>query len=179
MHFFDKLAEIEKKYDELTVQLSAPDVLADTARYQKAAKAHADLRAVVEKFRQWKEVQKGLVETKTLLEESASDPAMKTMAHEEIAGLERQQGEIEAELKALLVPKDPNDERNVVLEIRAGTGGDEATLFAQEVFRMYSRYAESQSWRVEVLSTSVSGIGGVKEVIALGEGGRGYSKVKF
>ncbi|PYU97744.1 MAG: peptide chain release factor 1, partial [Acidobacteria bacterium] len=134
MHFFDKLAEIEKKYDELSVELSAPGVFADPARYQKAAKAHADLRAVVEKFRQWKEVQKGLVETKTLLEESAADPAMKTMAHEEIAGLERRQGEIEAELKVLLVPKDPNDEKNVVLEIRAGTGGDEATLFAQEVF---------------------------------------------
>ena len=152
MHFFDKLAEIEKKYDELSVQLSAPGVFADPARYQKAAKAHADLREMVEKFRQWKEVQKGLVETKTLLEESASDPAMKTLAHEEIAGLERQQGEIEAELKVLLVPKDPNDEKNVVLEIRAGTGGDEATLFAQEVFRMYSRYAEAQGWRVEVLS---------------------------
>src|SRR5881227_2635141 len=179
MHFFDKLAEIEKKYDELSVQLSAPGVFADPARYQKAAKAHADLREMVEKFRQWKEVQKGLVETKTLLEESASDPAMKTLAHEEIAGLERQQGEIEAELKVLLVPKDPNDEKNVVLEIRAGTGGDEATLFAQEVFRMYSRYAEAQGWRVEVLSSSASAVGGLKEVIAVIEGQKVYSKLKY
>ena len=179
MHFFDKLAEIEKKYDELSVELSAPGVFADPARYQKAAKAHADLRAVVEKFRQWKEVQKGLVETKTLLEESAADPAMKTMAHEEIAGLERQQGEIEAELKVLLVPKDPNDEKNVVLEIRAGTGGDEATLFAQEVFRMYSRYAETQGWRAEVLSSSASAVGGLKEVIAVIEGQKVYSKLKY
>src|SRR3989449_615450 len=179
MHFFDKLAEIEKKYDELSVQLSAPGVFAEPARYQKAAKAHADLRAVVEKFRQWKEVQKGLVETKTLLEESAPAPAMKTMAHEEIAGLERQQGEIEAELKALLVPKDPNDERNVVLEIRAGTGGDEATLFAQEVFRMYARYAETQGWRVDVLSSSASAVGGLKEVIAVIEGQKVYSKLKY
>src|SRR5947208_4407465 len=179
MHFFDKLAEIEKKYDELSVQLSAPGVFAEPARSERAAKAHADLAEMVEKFGQWKEVQRGLVETKTRLEESASDPAMKTLAHEEIAGLERQQGEIEAELKVLLVPRDPNDEKNVVLEIRAGTGGDEATLFAQEVFRMYSRYAEAQGWRVEVLSSSASAVGGLKEVIAVIEGRKVYSKLKY
>src|SRR2546427_949813 len=180
MPFFDKLAEIEKKYDELSVQLSAPGVFAEPARYQKAAKAHADLREMVEKFRKGKEVKKGLVETKTLLEESASDPAMKTLAHEEIAGLERQQGEIEAELKVLLVPKDPNDEKNVILEIRAGTGGDEAALFAGDLFRMYSRYAERQGWKLEVLSSSESGVGGIKEVIASIEGRRGvYSRLKY
>src|SRR5881398_358181 len=179
MHFFDKLAEIEKKYDELSVQLSAPGVVADPARYQKAAKAHADLREMVEKFRQWKEVQKGLVETKTLLEESASDPAMKTLAHEEIAGLERQQGEIEAELKVLLVPKDPNDEKNVVLEIRAGTGGDEAALFAADLFRMYTKFAERNGWRLEVMSSNDTGVGGLKEVIAMIEGRGVYSKLKY
>ncbi len=179
MHFLDKLAEIERKYDELTAELSAPDVSADPARYRKIAKAHADLREVVEKFRQWKDVQKGLVESRTLAEESASDPEMKKLAHEEIERLKQRQEEIEADLKVLLVPKDPNDEKNVVLEIRAGTGGDEATLFAQEVFRMYSRYAETQGWRVDVLSSSLSGIGGLKEAIAVIEGDKVYSKLKY
>jgi peptide chain release factor 1 len=179
MQFLDKLSEIERKYDELTTQLSAPDVLADPARYQKIAKAHADLREVVEKFRRWKDIQKGLVDSKTLLEESASDPEMRKLAHEEIERLKQQQEEIEAELTVLLLPKDPNDEKNVVLEIRAGTGGDEATLFAEEIFRMYSRYAETQGWRVEVLSSSDSGVGGLKEVIAVIEGKKVYSKLKY
>jgi len=179
MHFLDKLAEIERRYDELTTQLSAPDVSSDQARYRKIAKAHADLREVVDKFRQWKDIQKGLVDSRTLLEESASDPDMKNLAHEEIERLKRQQEAIEADLKVLLIPKDPNDEKNVVLEIRAGTGGDEATLFAEEIFRMYSRYAESQGWRVEVLSSSLSGIGGLKEVIAVIEGQKVYSKLKY
>src|SRR5262249_6357639 len=158
----EKLAEIEKKYDELNSQLSSTDVLADPARYQKAAKAHSDLREVVEKFRAWKHVQKNLAEAKTLMEDSASDPEMKGLAQEEREKLKTQQEHIEAELRILLLPKDPNDEKNVVLEIRAGTGGDEATLFAQEIFRMYDRYAESQRWRVEVLSSSLSGVGGLK-----------------
>jgi peptide chain release factor 1 len=179
MHFLEKLAEIEAKYDELNIQLSKREVLADPALYQKTAKAQAELSEVVEKYRDWKAIQKSLEETKALLEESSSDPGMKALAHEELAELEKQHAQVEQELKLLLVPKDPNDEKNVVLEIRAGTGGDEATLFAQEIFRMYSRYAEEQRWRVEVLSTSVSGIGGLKEVIALVEGQKVYSKLKY
>jgi len=179
MHFLEKLAEIEKKYDELTAQLGNAEVLADTTLYQKAAKAHADLRDIVEKYRDWKAIQKSLVETKALLEESSSDPEIKALAHEELSHLEKRQEQAEHELKILLLPKDPNDEKNVVLEIRAGTGGDEATLFAQEIFRMYSRYAEEQRWRLEVLSTSLSGIGGLKEVIALIEGQKVYSKLKY
>src|SRR3989449_3450196 len=179
MQFLEKLAEIEKKYEELTAQLGDAEVLADPSRYQKAAKALAELSEIVEKYRQWKEIRKALADTKALVEESSSDPALKALAQEELAQLENRQEAAEAELKVLILPKDPNDEKNVVLEIRAGTGGDEASLFAQEVFRMYSRYAESQGWRVEVLSTSVSGIGGLKEVIALVEGRRVYSKLKF
>ncbi len=179
MHFIGKLEEIERRYDELTAKLSNPRVLGDPAHYQKTAKMHAELELIVEKFRAWKEVQKGLVSAKSLLSESSSDPEMKALAQEELAELEKRQEAIENELKVLMLPKDPNDEKNVVLEIRAGTGGDEATLFAQEIFRMYTRFAESQGWRVEVLSTSVSSVGGLKEVIALIEGPKVYSKLKY
>jgi peptide chain release factor 1 len=179
MHFLEKLKEIEITYDELTTQLGDPSVLTDQALYQKTAKAHADLREVVEKYREWKGIRKGLEETQALLEEASADPEMKALAHEELADLEKRQQNVEEQLRLLLLPKDPNDEKNVVLEIRAGTGGDEATLFAQEIFRMYSRYAESQGWRVEVLSTSLSGIGGLKEVISLIEGQKVYSHLKY
>jgi peptide chain release factor 1 len=179
MHFVDKLAEIERKYEELTAQLGDPAVLADQSLYQKTAKAHSELREVVEKYREWKGIRKGLEETKALLEEASTDLEMKALAHEELSDLEKRRADVEEELKILLLPRDPNDEKNVVLEIRAGTGGDEASLFAQEIFRMYNRYAESQSWRVEVLSTSLSGIGGIKEVIALIEGQKVYSKLKY
>jgi peptide chain release factor 1 len=177
MQFLPKLSELENRYDELTARLSSADVLADPVRYQKAAKSHSELHDVVEKFRQWKRVQNSLQSTKALLEES--DPEMKMLANEEFEELKKQQEQIEGDLKVLLLPKDPNDEKNVVLEIRAGTGGDEATLFAQEIFRMYSRYAESQGWRVEVLSSSLSGVGGLKEAIAVIEGQRVYSKLKY
>ncbi len=179
MYFSDRLAELERKYEELTAQLSAPEVLADAPRYQKAAKAHAEISSVVGKYRQWKNIEKSIGGAKELLADSASDAEMKALAHEELAELEKQRTQVEAELKILMLPKDPNDERNVVLEIRAGTGGDEATLFAQEIFRMYTRYAESQSWRVEVLSSSLSGVGGLKEIIALVEGQQVYSKLKY
>src|SRR5438105_6153740 len=179
MQFLQKLSELENKYDELTAQLSSAEVLADPARYPRVAKSHSELHAVIEKFRQWKSVQNSLVNTKTLLDESAADPAMESLANEEFEELKKQQEQLEGELKVLLLPKDPNDEKNVVLEIRAGTGGDEATLFAQEIFRMYDRYAESQGWRVEVLSSSLSGVGGLKEVIAVIEGQRVYSKLKY
>jgi peptide chain release factor 1 len=179
MHFLEKLAEIETKYDQLTERLGKAEVLAEPALYQKTAKAQAELSEIVEKYRSWKAIQKSLMETKALQEESSSDSEMKALAHEELNDLEKRQGQVEQELKLLMVPRDPNDEKNVVLEIRAGTGGDEATLFAQEIFRMYNRYAESQGWRAEVLSTSLSGVGGLKEVIALIEGNKVYSRLKF
>ncbi len=172
---FEKLDQVETRYDELTHELARPEVLADSARYQKLAKNHADLRVVVEKYRQWKELDRHLRETKALLE----DPEMKQMAHDEAKQLEAQKDVREQELKLLLLPKDPNDEKNVILEIRAGTGGDEASLFAQELFRMYTRYAETQRWKVETLSTSASPIGGLKEVIASIQGDKVYSKLKY
>ncbi|HLY62933.1 MAG TPA: peptide chain release factor 1 [Terriglobia bacterium] len=179
MQYSEKLADFEKKYDELTAQLSDPQVLADPAQYQKAAKAHSELREVVEKYREWKELEKSLAQTRTLIGESSADPEMTAMAHDELEQLQKRSAKVEEELKVMLLPRDPNDEKNVILEIRAGTGGDEATLFAQEMFRMYSRYSESQGWRVEELSSSLSGVGGMKEVIALIEGRKVYGRLKY
>ncbi len=175
---FEKLKQIESLYDQMTGDLSSADVLADSARYQKLAKQHADLTQIVSKYREWKEIAKGLDGAKQLLRE-ADDPEMKQMAHEEEHTLEARRETVERELKVLLLPKDPNDEKNVILEIRAGTGGDEASLFANELFRMYSRYAESQGWRVEVLESSPSSIGGVKEIVAAIQGNKVYSKLKY
>jgi peptide chain release factor 1 len=179
LQYLDKLAEIEAKFEELTAQLGRPDVLADPALYQKTAKTRSDLTEIVDKYREWKALSKSVKETKALVDESSSDPEMKALAHEELLEIEPRQQKVEQELRVLLLPRDPNDEKNVVLEIRAGTGGDEATLFAQEIFRMYTRYAEGQKWRVEVLSTSISAVGGLKEVIALVEGEKVYSKLKY
>jgi peptide chain release factor 1 len=179
MQFLHQLAEVERRYEDLGAQLSDPHTLSDPSLYGKTAKAHSELQEVVEKYRHWKGVTKNLSETRALLQESGSDAALKELAEEEIRNLEEQATEVESELKVLLLPRDPNDEKNVVLEIRAGTGGDEASLFAQEIFRMYSRYAESQGWRVEVLSTSLSGVGGLKEVVAVVEGQKVYSRLKY
>ena len=174
---FQKLEEIEGRYQDLNEQLGRPETLADPSVYQKTAKAHSELALIAEKYRSWKELEKSIGETKSMLAES--EPELRAMAQEELTSLEQRRTQVEDDLKVLLLPKDPNDEKNVVLEIRAGTGGDEATLFAQELFRMYTKYAESQRWRVEVLSTSLSGIKGFKEVIALIEGGRVYNKLKY
>ncbi|HUK86162.1 MAG TPA: peptide chain release factor 1 [Terriglobales bacterium] len=175
---FDRLEQVESKYEELTHALASPEVIGDPARYQKTAKAHAEIAPVVEKYREYKDLQRGIAESKALVAEE-SDAAMRAYAQEELTQLEARLATVEQELKNLLLPKDPNDEKNVVLEIRAGTGGDEASLFAAEIFRMYTRYAEGQRWKVEVLSTSESGVGGLKEVIALVEGKGVYSKLKY
>src|SRR5215475_602106 len=174
----DKLRTVEARYDELTQQLADPAVVSDSKRYQKTAKAHAELGELVNKFRQYKDVERGIAETKAMLREEA-DLELKAMAEEELAGLEARLSECEHQLKVLLLPKDPNDERNVILEIRAGTGGDEAALFVADVFRMYTRYAESQRWRVEILFSNPTGIGGFKEVIAMIEGKGVYSRLKY
>ena len=175
---FERLEQIESKYEELNQALASPEIVSDSARYQKTARAHSELTPVVQKYREYKDLTRGIAESKALLEDE-TDPEMVSYAEEELAKLEKRVGEVEEELKILLLPKDPNDEKNVILEIRAGTGGDEATLFAAEIFRMYNRYAETQRWRVEVLSTSESGVGGLKEVIALIEGQRVYSRLKY
>jgi peptide chain release factor 1 len=175
---FERLNQIESKYDELTQALATPEVISDSTRYQKAAKAHSELAPVVEKYREYKDLKRGIAESKVVIAEEC-DPEMRAYAQEELAKLEDRSRSVEEELKLLLLPKDPNDEKNVILEIRAGTGGDEASLFAAEIFRMYTRYAESQRWKVEVLSTSESGVGGLKEVIAIIEGQGVYSRLKY
>src|SRR4051812_11319862 len=175
---FDRLDQIEARYEELTQALASPEITGDSARYQKTAKAHSEISEIVEKYREYKDLVKGIAESKAVLADE-KDPEMRAYAQEELAKLEPRVGTIEEELKFLLLPKDPNDEKNVILEIRAGTGGDEATLFAAEMFRMYDRYAESQRWKVEVLSTSESRVGGLKEIIALIEGKGVYSRLKY
>src|SRR5579872_258592 len=175
---FERLDQIEARYEELTQALASPEVINDSAKYQKAAKAHSEIAHIVDKYREFKDLRKGIAESEALLADE-KDPEMRAYAQEELEKLEGRVGGVEEELKVLLLPKDPNDEKNVILEIRAGTGGDEATLFAAELFRMYDRYAESKRWRVEVLSTSESGVRGLKEVIAMIEGDRVYSQLKY
>jgi peptide chain release factor 1 len=175
---FERLEQIEARYEELTQALASPEIIGDSAKYQKAAKAHSEIADIVEKYRELKDLKKGIAESKAMLADE-KDPEMRAYAQEELNKLEPRISAIEEELKVLLLPKDPNDEKNVILEIRAGTGGDEATLFAAEMFRMYDRYAESQRWKVEVLSTSESGVGGLKEIIALIEGKGVYSRLKY
>src|SRR5579871_3007458 len=175
---FERLNQIETKYDELTKALSSPEIMNDSSKYQKTAKTHSDLSEIVEKYREYKDLTRGIEESKAMVAEE-TDAELRTYAQEELARLGERLTQVENDLKVLLIPKDPNDEKNVVVEIRAGTGGDEATLFAAEMFRMYSRYAEAHRWKVEVLSTSESGVGGLKEVIAIIEGKRVYSQLKY
>jgi peptide chain release factor 1 len=175
---FERLDQIEARYEELTRALASPEIINDSAKYQKTAKAHSELTDIVEKYREYKDLTRGIAESKAVLADE-KDPDMRAYAQDELTQLESRVGQVEADLKVLLLPKDPNDEKDVILEIRAGTGGDEATLFADEMFRMYSRYAESQGWKVEVLSTSESSVGGLKEVIAIIEGKRVFSQLKY
>jgi peptide chain release factor 1 len=175
---YDRLEQIEARYEELNQAMASPELVSDSGKYQKTAKAHSELTPVVEKFREYKQLKRGIEDSRAMLA-TETDADMRSYAQEELNQLEEQVVNAEAELKVLLLPKDPNDEKNVVLEIRAGTGGDEATLFASEIFRMYTRFAETRRWKVEVLSSSESGVGGLKEVIALIEGQRVYSQLKY
>jgi peptide chain release factor 1 len=176
---FEKLEQLELKHEELTRLISDPTVIADPSRYQKHTKAHSDLTAVVEKYREYKNTMLALTDTRHMAHDLSLEEDLRQLAHEELVQLEDRLATCEEELKVLLLPKDPNDTKNVLLEIRAGTGGDEATLFAQEIFRMYSRFAESQGWKIEVTSSSPSGVGGLKEIIALVEGKNVYSRLKY
>src|SRR5579872_4727686 len=148
MQFAQKLAQLEKRFEELTLQMADPAVIGDTDKYRKVTKEQSELSEVVGKYRDWKSAEDSLSQARGMLQEK--DPDLRAMAQEEVANLEPLLVKIEEEIKILLLPKDPKDEKNVVLEIRAGTGGDEATLFAAEVFRMYSRYAETKKWKIEV-----------------------------
>jgi peptide chain release factor 1 len=173
----EKLEQIEARYEELTRELSSPDVMSDQTAYVKAAKQHRSLGEIVAKYRDLKSLRDELAGAQELLD-TADDEEMREMARLEVEDLQSRVEQTEEALRFLLIPSDPNDEKNVIVEIRAGTGGDEATLFAAEMLRMYQRYAERQGWRFEVLEASESGIGGVKEAIALIEGDKVYSKLK-
>jgi len=174
---FDKLSTVESQYEDLMTRLGTAEVQSDPAEYRKAAKALSDLEPLVEKYREYKAVQKDIEGAEEI--QRGSDAEMRELAQEELKGLNQRREAIMGELRRLLVPKDPNDEKNVILEIRAGTGGDEAALFAADLFRMYSRFAERQGWKIDVMSTSESGAGGLKEVIASIEGRGVYSRLKY
>jgi peptide chain release factor 1 len=177
MQFSQRLNDIEARFDAVTRQMADPAVIADGDAYRKIAKTRSELEDVVAKYQDYKQAKHNYDEARSMMEDP--DAELRQMASDEIARLEPELVRIEEDLKVLLLPKDPLDDKNIVLEIRAGTGGDEATLFAAEVFRMYTRYAESQKWRVEVTSASESAVGGLKEVIALISGNKVYSHLKY
>ncbi|MCI0618033.1 PCRF domain-containing protein, partial [bacterium] len=173
----DKLQELETKYEELNHLLSDPEISTDYQKYQKHAKAKSEIEDIVQNFRQYKSILHHISETKALLnEEDSAD--MVAMAKEELEGLEKQKEQYEHDLQLMLIPKDPLDEKNVILEIRAGTGGEESALFAAELFRMYSKYAEKRGWKIGVIDSNPTGLGGFKEIIASIEGQGVYSRMK-
>ena len=174
----EKLAQIERNYEDLTAQISSPEIMSDMKTYAKTMKQHRSLEEIVFKYREVKRMNEELAGAKELLE-MADDDEMREMATLEIAEIEPNLVAAEEDLKVLLLPKDPNDEKNVIVEIRAGTGGDEATLFAAEVLRMYARYAERQGWKFETLSISDTGVGGIKEASVVIEGDKVYSKMRY
>ena len=174
----EKLDQLDARYEEMTQQLSSAEVVNDSARLQKLAKQHSELEEIVNKHRQFKQIEKDLAGAREMVVES-EDADMRHMAQEEEKQLTERRNAIERELKLLLLPKDPNDDKSVIVEIRAGTGGDEAALFAGELFRLYSRYAETQTWKVEILESSPSSLGGLKEVVAAIQGNKVYSKLKY
>jgi peptide chain release factor 1 len=172
-----RLEEVKKRYIELSELLSRPEVISDQEAYRNYAREHASLTETVEVYRKLMKVEEDLKENKLILE--GKDEELKVLAKEEIALLQKQKQELTARLKIMLLPRDPNDEKNVVLEIRAGAGGEESALFASELFRMYSKFAEAQGWKVEILSANPTGLNGFKEVIAMLEGRGAYSRLKY
>ncbi len=174
MEMLEKLTALEEKFERLARQMGDPGVVSDPERYRQSARSYAELEKIVLKYREYKDVERQIRESQTLL----GDEEMRAMAREELGSLETRRDALVAELRAFLLPRDPNDEKNVIAEIRAGTGGEEASLFAAELYRMYSRYAERRGWQVEVMSLSSTGLGGIKEVIALISGRQVYSRLK-
>jgi peptide chain release factor 1 len=172
---FDRLDQLEARYEDLSRQLSGPAIVSDQENYRKVSKAHRDLEPTVEKFRDFRKLQLAVSDARSML----AEPDMLEMAQAELAELEPRLAATEAELKILLLPKDPNDDKNVIVELRAGTGGDEASLFVAEVFRMYLRFAEQHRWKVEILSQTDSDVGGLKDITAIFEGTGVYAQMKF
>jgi len=173
----EKIKEIEERYGEVEGRLGSPEVVRDQATYRRYAKEHSVLSPIIALYRKYESVKDEIESNRSLLEDA--DPEMRKLAREEIEGLTTGLERLEEDLKVLLLPKDPNDEKNILLEIRAGTGGEEAALFAWDLFRMYSRYAELKGWRTEILSQNMTGIGGLKEIIVLIEGKMVYSRLKY
>ncbi len=178
MQVLDKLEELSQRYDELNEELSRPEIVADLDRMKKVAKEQADLDQIIKVYRALGDTQREIEDLEEIIDQG-EDPELVNMAREDLPALKERIASIETELNLLLLPKDPNDAKNTFLEIRAGTGGDEAALFAGDLFRAYCRYAESKSWKVEMMSTSMSGTGGIKEVIALVHGHGAYSRLKY
>lgn len=174
----DKLRELETRYEELSGLLADPEISTDYQKYQKHAKARSEIEEIVLNFRKYKSILEGISETKSLIAEETS-PEMQALAREELDGLEKQRSEYEDLLQKMLIPQDPLDEKNVILEIRAGTGGEESALFAAELFRMYSKYAERKGWKIGVIDSNPTGLGGFKEIIASIEGHGVYSRLKY
>jgi peptide chain release factor 1 len=177
MRYQNRLQEAEARYNELTARMADPTVISDPEQYRKAAKAQSELTELVAKYREWTRAQKELTDARAMLTET--DPELQQMAQLEVVRLEPEVDALERDLEILLLPKDPNDEKNIILEIRKGAGGDEASLFAAEVFRMYTRYAEEQGWKVDVTSLSESSVGGLNEIIAMVSGNKVYSRLKY
>lgn len=174
---FEKLKGVEIRFSEIEKRLSDPEIIKDRPVYQNLIREHADLNKIVSVYREFKESLKGIEESTELLQDS--DPEIKNLAQDELADLNRKKDQLEDDLKKLLLPKDPHDEKNVIVEIRAGTGGEEAALFAGDLFRMYSRYAENHQWKVEVMTHHATGVGGIKEIIAMIHGQGAYSEFKY
>ena len=174
---FEKLRGVEERFVKLESLLSDPKVIQDRDAYQKYAREHAEISDIVDRFRTFKQVDEELTDSLELLKDS--DPEIKSLAREEVDRLNEEKDRLEEELKFLLIPKDPLDEKNVLLEIRAGTGGDEAGLFANDLFKMYTRYAEERNWAIEIMNHHATGVGGLKEVVALVKGRGAYSRLKF
>ncbi len=173
----EKLLEVEKRYIELEGMMSDPQLAGQQREYAKVAKERSDLEEIVVCYREWRKVEQDIADNRQLMDEN--DEAMRELVKEELTSLRERKEALETRLKFLILPKDPNDAKNVIVEIRAGTGGDEAALFAAELFRMYSRYAESRGWRVEMMSSNPTGLGGYKEIILSIEGQGAYSRLKF
>ncbi|MBW4692912.1 MAG: peptide chain release factor 1 [Lyngbya sp. HA4199-MV5] len=178
-YLLDKLQSVEQTFNELTRRLADPDVAKDPGEFQRVAKTRSSLEEVVNAFEDWKLTQQALTDARQILKEAGGDLELQEMAATEVAELEAKSDDLEKRLKILLLPSDPNDDKNIMLEIRAGTGGDEASIWAGDLVRMYSRYAETQHWRVKLLSESLADMGGFKEAILEIQGDRVYSKLKF
>ncbi|MGD9081309.1 MAG: peptide chain release factor 1 [Desulfobacterales bacterium] len=174
---FEKLKGVEKRFLEIEKQLSDPEIVKDRQAYQKLIREHAELNKIVSVFKEYQKILQGIEDSTELLQDA--DPEIKNLAREELGDLNQNKDRLEDDLKKLLLPKDPNDDKNVIVEIRAGTGGEEAALFAGDLFRMYTRYAESRNWQVEVMAQHLTGVGGIKEIIALVHGKGAYSQFKY